>query len=154
VENDGTVGTSRRYWLLVLALIALGALTIFSVGLYFWFIAVGLAVMSPFRARPGIFRPGMAFFVGFLLGYVLVAPLGCSQTMEADPVTGVEAASEVVCTSPIGVQYSGDEPFDPSVAPALLVASATGIIASAAVIFWSRAGGDGGSRRPRRAQPT
>ncbi len=38
--------TSRSYWLIVLVLVALGFLTIFSFGLYFWFIAVALIVMD------------------------------------------------------------------------------------------------------------
>jgi hypothetical protein len=80
----------------------------------------------------------MAFVLGFLLGYVLIAPFGCSQTMEADAETGQETASQVVCTSPIGLEYSGSEPFNPSLAPALLVALATGVVASLAVFLWSR----------------
>lgn len=67
---------SFKYWLVVGVLVAFGVLTIFSIGLYFWFLAVALAMLSPFRSRPQIFLPGLALFLGFLVAYVLVAPWG------------------------------------------------------------------------------
>ena len=123
---------SSRYWLVVGVLIALGALTIFSVGLYLWFLAAALALLSPFRARRRIFLPGLALFVVFLIAYVLIAPWGCSQSLGQDAVTGEETVSPVVCTSPIGIEYTGPEPFDPSRTPALVVAGITAIVAAAA----------------------
>ena len=42
-------GTNLRYWVFALILVALGFLTIFSIGIYFWFIAIALIVASPFR---------------------------------------------------------------------------------------------------------
>jgi len=122
--------TSLRYWLTVLALVALGLLTIFSLGLYFWFIALALVLLSPFRSRPRIFRSGIALFLGFLIGYFLVAPWGCVQSFTADPTTGEETVSPVVCTSSIGIEYSGPEPFDPSRTPALFVGGASAVIAA------------------------
>jgi hypothetical protein len=123
--------TSRRYWLIVLVMIALGILTIFSFGLYFWFIAAGLIVMSPFRARPRVFRSGIALFLGFLIAYVLLAPWGCSQTFISDLTTGEEMLSPIVCTSPVGVEYSGPEPFEPSRTPALVAGGVSAAVASA-----------------------
>jgi len=122
-------GTGRRYWLAVLALVALGWLTIFSFGMYFWFMAVAFAVLSPFRSRPRVFLPGLALFLGFLVGYVLVAPWGCSQSFTSNPTTGEETLSPVVCTSPIGIEYSGAEPFDPSRTQALIAGGALGVVA-------------------------
>lgn len=121
-----------RYWLGVLVLIALGFLTIFSIGMYFWFIALALIVASPFRARPAIFRSAMALFLGFLLGYVLIAPWGCSTTFTSDSTTGEETLSPVVCTSPVGIEYSGPQPFDPSPAPALVAGGVSAVVASLA----------------------
>ena len=119
-----------RYWLRVVLLVGIGFVTIFSVGWYFWFIAVALVVLSPFRSRPRIFRSGMALFAGFLIGYVLVAPWGCSQTMSFDPTTGRGPPSPVICTSPVGIEYSGPAPFNPSQTPALIVGGVTAIVAS------------------------
>lgn len=134
---------SFKYWLVVGVLIALGALTIFSVGLYLWFLAAALALLSPFRSRPQIFLPGLALFLGFLIAYVLVAPWGCSQSFSQSATTGEETVSPVVCTSPIGIEYSGPEPFEPSRTPALIAGSATGLVAAATTWAVIR------SRRPR-----
>lgn len=123
-------GTSFRYWLAVIVLVALGFLTIFSFGLYFWFMAIALAVLSPFRSRPQVFLPGLALFLGFLVAYVLVAPWGCSQSFTSNPTTGEETLSPVVCTSPIGIEYTGTEPFDPSRTPALIAGGATAVVAA------------------------
>jgi hypothetical protein len=123
-------GTSFRYWLAVVVLVALGFLTIFSFGLYFWFMAIALAVLSPFRSRPQVFLPGLALFLGFLVAYVLVAPWGCSQSFTSNPTTGEETLSPVVCTSPIGIEYTGPEPFDPSRTPALIAGGVTAVVAA------------------------
>lgn len=129
--NEAPVrGTSFRYWLAVIVLVALGFLTIFSFGLYFWFMAIVLAVLSPFRSRPQVFLPGLALFLGFLVAYLLVAPWGCSQSFTSNPTTGEETLSPVVCTSPIGIEYTGPEPFDPSRIPALIAGGATAVVAA------------------------
>lgn len=123
-------GTSFRYWVAVLVLVALGFLTIFSFGMYLWFMAIALAVLSPFRSRPQVFLPGLALFLGFLVAYVLVAPWGCSQSFTSNPTTGEESLSPVVCTSPIGIEYTGPEPFDPNRTPALIAGGATAVVAA------------------------
>lgn len=120
--------TGRRYWLIVVILVVLGFLTIFSIGLYFWFVAVALTLLSPLRSRPRVFRSGIGLFLGFLVGYALIAPWGCSQSFTSDTTTGEETVSPVVCTSPIGIKYSGTEPFDPSRNPALIVGGISAIL--------------------------
>lgn len=130
MDASPTEGTSFRYWLVVLVLVALGFLTIFSFGMYFWFMAIALTLLSPFRSRPQVFLPGLALFIGFLVGFVLVAPWGCSQSFTSNPTTGKETLSPVVCTSPIGIEYSGPEPFDPSRTPALIAGGATAVVAA------------------------
>ncbi|MGB7861223.1 MAG: hypothetical protein WBM90_12050 [Acidimicrobiia bacterium] len=120
---------SLKYWLLVVALLAAGVLTIFSIGLYFWVLALALIVMSPFRAKPRIFRSGIALFLGFLFGAALVAPWGCTQSVSASSTMGEEVVSPVVCTSPLGIEYSGADPFEPSPLPAILVGAGLGVMA-------------------------
>lgn len=149
-HNEGmdaapAVGTTFRYWLAVLVLVALGFLTIFSFGMYFWFMAIALAVLSPFRSRPQVFLPGLALFLGFLVGYVLVAPWGCSQSFAANPLTGEETLSPVVCTSPIGIEYTGPEPFDPSRTPALIAGGATAVVAAGVTWIVARSRHDRGA---------
>ena len=125
-----TKEASFKYWLVVGVLFAFGVLTVFSIGLYFWFIAAAMALLSPFRSRPQIFLPGLTLFLGFLIAYVLVAPWGCSQSFSQNVATGEESVSPVVCTSPTGIEYSGPEPFEPSRAPALIAGGATAIVAA------------------------
>lgn len=68
-------------------------------------------------------------FVGFLIGYVLIAPWGCGQSFTSDLTTGEGTASPVICASPIGIEYSGPEPFDPSRTPALIAGSVSALVA-------------------------
>ena len=132
MEATSSGGIGLRYWLIVLILGVLGLLSIFSIGIYFWLLAIALIVLSPFGSRPQIVRPGIALFVGFLIGYVLIAPWGCSQSFTSNPTTGDETLTPVVCTSPIGVEYSGAEPFDPSRTPALVIGGISAVVASVA----------------------
>lgn len=126
---------SLKFWLVVGVLFAFGVLTIFSIGLYFWFMAVALALLSPFRSRPQVFLPGLALFLGFLMAYVLVAPWVCSQSFSQNFASGEETISPVICTSPIGIEYSGPEPFEPSRSPALIAGGVTAT--GAAAVTWA-----------------
>ena len=49
--------------------------------------------------------------------------------------TDVKSVSPVVCTSLVGIEYSGPESFDPSVTPALIVGGVTALVASMAAWF-------------------
>jgi hypothetical protein len=109
--DAGSGKEAFRYWLVVLILVA-------------------FVLLSPFRTRPRVFLPGLALFLGLLVGYVLVAPWTCAQSFSSNPTTGEETLSPIVCTSPTGIEYSGSEPFDPSRTPALLAGAATGAIAA------------------------
>jgi hypothetical protein len=138
MDAQSTARTGLRYWLIVIVLVALGFLTIFSVGLYFWLIAIALTLLSPLRSRPRVFRSGMALCLGFLAGYVAIAPWSCSQSVTSDPTTGEETVSPVVCTSPIGIEYSGSERFDPSRTPAVVGGAVSAAAASAVTWMTNR----------------
>jgi hypothetical protein len=124
--------TSVGYWIIVVALLILGYFTGFTIGPVFWFIAGVMIVLAPFRSRPRIYRTGIALFMGFVIGYVLVAPWACTQSAESDVVTGEQTVSPVVCSSIIGIDYSGPEPFDPSLVPALVSGGVLAAIAGSA----------------------
>lgn len=136
------------YWLGVLVLIAAGFLTIFSIGMYLWFIAIAFLVASFFRSRPAMFRFVMALFVGFLLGYVLFAPWGCSPSFTSNPTTGEETLSPVVCTSPVGIEYSGPQPFVPSRGPAMVAGGVSATIGALAT--WLVTASSHNPRAPRK----
>lgn len=93
---------------------------------------------EPFPFTATIFLPGIALFLGFLVGYLLIAPWGCSQSFTSNPTTGWETVSPVVCISPVGSEYSGPEPFEPSRTRALIAGSLTGVVATA--VTWAGPG--------------
>lgn len=142
--------SGSRYWLVVLILTVLGFLTIFSLGLYFWYLAVALTLLAPFRSRPKVFLPGLALFLGFLFAYVLTAPWGCSQSF-VSTTSGEELTSPVVCTSLVGIEYSGSEPFEPSRTPALIAGVVTGLVAAG--VTWAVVRSQG-HRQPARVTMT
>lgn len=119
------------YWTLIVVLVGLGMISIFSIGALFLALALGLVVLSPFRSRPLVFWPGLALVAGFLAGYTLVAPWSCSQTFWLAP-DGSEVRSPVVCQSPLGIEYAGPEPFEPSRAPGLVAGASVAVASSLA----------------------
>ena len=133
------MGSSDRtdvgYWITIVVLLILGYFTGFTIGPIFWFVAVVMIVLAPFKSRARVFRSGVALFAGFIVGFLLVTPLGCSQTASGDVATGDQTLSPVVCSSIIGIDYSGPEPFEPSVIPALLVGGGLAVVAAGATWF-------------------
>ncbi len=130
MERTATGAGSLSYWLIVVLLLVLGFLSAFSIGPIFWFIAATMIVLSPFRSRPHVFRSALALFGGFLVGYLLVVPFGCTQSASFDPGTGIGVTTPVICRSLTGIEYSGPDPYDPSSIPALIVGGVTAIVAA------------------------
>ena len=125
-----TSKTRSGYWVLVLALIGVGFVFIFSIGGLLWFIALVLIVLSPFRSKPQIFRTGLALFLGFGFGFILVSPFACSLSLQSSVLNGEGQLSDVVCTSLVGITYSGPDPFTPPLTPALLAGTLVAAIAT------------------------
>ena len=85
---------SALYWVLVWLLIAVGLATVFSIGLPLLLLGATLAVLSSFRDRPRVFWPWLLGVVGFIGGYVLIAPLGCTATAISRAGMGPPSQSE------------------------------------------------------------
>ncbi|MDH3607597.1 MAG: hypothetical protein OER12_11445, partial [Acidimicrobiia bacterium] len=113
---------------LVLLLVGFGFITGFSIGIPFLLVGVTLAALSPFRARPRIFWPVLVVVIGFLVGYVLVAPFSCSISEAVDPTTGASTVSPELCRSLLGVEYTGS-PQTPGLTIGVLVALVGGTVA-------------------------
>ncbi len=124
--------TSVGYWVTIVVLLILGYFTGFTIGPVFWFVAAVMILLAPLRPRTRIYRSGVALFMGFAIGYVLVAPFGCSQSSESNVATGEQTHSPVTCSSISGIDYSGPEPFEPSVMPALVVGGGLAVVAAGA----------------------
>ena len=136
--SSSNLTTGASYWIIVLSLLALGLVTIFSIGMALWLVALAMILLSPFRSKPRIFWSGLALVLGFLVGYVLVVPWGCTQTGTFDTATGQETISPIVCRSLTGVEYSGPEPFEPSRTPAVISGGVAAVLA--AIGAWMRLG--------------
>jgi hypothetical protein len=122
------------YWVVVGLLLVFGLLTGFTIGLPFFFLGVVLAVVAPYRHRRSIFWPPILAVVAFVAGFILVAPLGCTATAVAP---GQGATGHTVCTNVVGIDYSGQGIYNPSLLPALLVglATAAAVATLARVLF-------------------
>ncbi len=89
-------------------------------------------VLAPFRSRPRVFWPGLVVVVGFLLGYLAVAPAWCRTSAVA--VESEEPTGPVVCRSLTGITYRGPSGYQPSEVPGLLA----GVLAAlgAGTVTW------------------
>ena len=123
------------YWLTTLALIVFGILAAFSIGWMVLLVALAMVVLAPFRHRPGIYWPPMAAVIGFLVGYLAVAPLSCFAT-----AVPLGTTAPVVCSSLLGIQYTGTIPYTPSQLPGVYAGLAVGLIAAllVGVSLWTR----------------
>ena len=98
-------GLGVLYWVLVVVLIAFGAVGIFSVGLPFLVLGFVLGAIHPLRREPALFWTPVVAVVAFFAGWWLLGPVGCSA--ESTPNGRAERVS---CESLAGVTYDG-EPF-------------------------------------------
>lgn len=103
------------YWTLAIALIAFGAIGIFSIGLPFLALGLTLVAVAPLRRTAALFWPPIAAVIAFFAAWWLLGPVECISEVRATVVErGAEApppASEnVTCESLVGISYDG-EPF-------------------------------------------
>ncbi|MGZ8652050.1 MAG: hypothetical protein ACXWX5_07730 [Actinomycetota bacterium] len=117
------------YWGLVVFLIVFGLLGLLSIGFPFLLLGITLAILSHRRHETGVIAAGVAAIVGFTVGYILVAPLGCTSSGGAPGST-----SHTVCSNIVGIDYSGAGIYHPSLLPGLLV----GILAAVAFALGAR----------------
>jgi hypothetical protein len=110
------------YLALALALALFGYLALFSIGFPFLLTGVLMLALTPVRRRAAIMVPALAWPWVFTIGYVLVAPLGCSTFTMPRIVDGVRGSVEgsTRCNA-LFFTYAGDASYDPPILPALLV---------------------------------
>jgi len=120
------------YWITSLGLIAFGFLGAFSIGRPFFLVGLAMLVLGPVRRRPALFWPPLLAVVAYNVGYWAVAPLYCTAT----EVVG--GPSTTVCSSVLGINYSGSGTYNPSGDPAnmagLLLAAVAFVAALVAII--------------------
>jgi hypothetical protein len=114
------VARTLAYAFLAVVLIIFGYAGLFSVGAPFLLTGLVMLICFPWRRRRGILWPAIAAVWGFTLGYVLIAPLGCSQTGGVPLIQAASAAARTTCNGAF-FDYSGGASFNPPLLPAVLV---------------------------------
>jgi len=132
------------YWIAAVALLLFGFITGFSIGQPIFAVGLAMLVLGPVRHRPRLFWPPMSGVMAFYLGYLAIAPFTCNATA---PAGGV---STTVCSSLIGIRYSGTGIYNPSLLPGQIAGLAIAGVTATAVagILWWR----GKAARSRAAQ--
>ena len=140
IEFGGRGGARPwMYVVLATALILVGIVGMFSIGAPFFLTGLVMLICIPWRRDRAILLPALTAVWGFTLGYILVAPLGCtSSSLErperAHPLgMGVVAAGRAlvrggtVCNGVL-FDYSGGGSYSAPLLPALIAGLAAGLI--------------------------
>lgn len=119
------------YWIVAIALIVFGFLGSFSIGAPFLLMGVALIALGPVRGRGRIFWPVFLGLLTFNIVYWAIAPFSCSTTTSM--TVGADASvSSTVCSSLIGLRYTGLDDSAITGAPATMVGLAAGLSAAVA----------------------
>jgi hypothetical protein len=137
VPRRSRVGAAA-YWAIAVILVGFGYLALFSIGAPFLLTGIALMVVSPWRSRREVLWPALIGVWAFVLGYLLVAPLGCTSRTMAVTAGSPAAASHTTCTNILGIDYSGTGIYNPSLVPALVAAAAAGAAGALATRFLLR----------------
>ena len=118
------------YWVLVAVLLGFGFVAMFSIGMPFLLVGVTLVVLWPVRHRAAVFWPALAAVGAFILGFVLLAPLGCTSSAVATYGSAGTIASPSVttCSNILRLPYHGTGVYNPSLLPALMGAITAGLL--------------------------
>jgi hypothetical protein len=123
------------YGALAVALIFFGAAGIFSIGAPFLLTGLVMLICFPWRRR-GVVLPSIAAVWGFTLGYVLVAPVGCSRT-GGEPAlvrpAAVALARGATRCDGVFFHYVGGAAYRPPLLPAVVVGAALAAVVAFAV---------------------
>jgi hypothetical protein len=131
------MGTAA-YWGVAVLLVGFGFPAVFGIGAPFLLTGIAMMVVSPWRSRRDVLWPTLVGVWVFVLGYLLIAPLGCTSTAVAVTAGSPAATSHTTCTNILGIDYSGTGTYDPSLVPALVVAVGAGVAGALAARFLLR----------------
>jgi hypothetical protein len=128
------MGRLVTYLVLALALILFGFAGLFSIGAPFLLTGMVMLVCFPWRHRRRILWPAVAGVWGFTLGYILLAPIGCTEygTNEGLRLGFLSAAATTTCNG-IFFDYAGGAPYNPPLLPAILIGVLVGLVSAIAV---------------------
>ena len=123
------------YWITSLGLIVFGIVGAWSIGKPFLLVGLAMLLLGPFRRHSFSFWPPLLAVIAYNIGFWTVAPLYCSATSE------VGSVGTTVCTSLIGIRYTGEGNFNPSSMPGVIagvIFAAVTAIATVGFLLWQR----------------
>ena len=125
------------YWFFSLAVLLLGFLTGFSIGVFILPIGVALVILGPARHRPKVYWPILMAVVGFVVGYLLFVPLTCTATTAIPGGDGT-----TVCQSILGPGYRSvgvsEPPTDLARLAGTIAAVVGAVVTLGGLIFFER----------------
>lgn len=130
----------RIYAALALLLIALGIISIASIGLPLLILGTGLLAAWPLRHRRAVFLGVVSAILTFFGVGMAVAPATCRTSAQSTGETRMSRTAETRCTSVIGITYEGGAGYDPPMWPALLGGAAAGVAAGSTLYLLQRLG--------------
>jgi hypothetical protein len=128
------MGRMLAYATLAVVLIIFGFAGLLSIGAPFLLTGIVMLVCFPWRSRREVLWPAISGVWGLTLGYVLLAPIGCStrRTSAGLTIGFVSTAATTTCKG-VFFDYSGGASYHPPLLPALLVGVLVGAVAIIAV---------------------
>ena len=128
------MGRVLAYAAPAVALILFGIAGLFSIGAPFLLTGIVMLACFPWRRRREVLWPAISGVWGLTLGYVLLAPIGCSTgvTSEGLRMGFVSTAATTTCNG-VFFDYSGGASYNPPLLPALLVGLLVGAVAMVGV---------------------
>ncbi|MGH2652880.1 MAG: hypothetical protein ACRDHV_00830 [Actinomycetota bacterium] len=127
---------TAAYLVVAIALALFGYLALFSIGLPFLLTGLLMLTLVAFRRRPEVIAPALLWPWVFTLGYVLVAPLGCTTSATPAVANGLGVLEGATRCNALLFTYAGVAPYSPPIWPALVFGAA---LATGAALLVRRA---------------
>jgi hypothetical protein len=119
----------RLFMPLAMLFTLFGVVAMFSIGLPFVILGLGMIALWPLRSRRNVFTSLVLGLFAFVLVGVLVAPGGCTATATASGTGGA-----VTCTNLLGIDYAGTVPYSAPLWPALLAGAGADALVTAVTL--------------------
>lgn len=121
-DRPWTVG----YWSLAILLTVFGFVDLVAIGAPFLVLGLALLLLGRHRHQRAVFMPGLMGAIGFIVGTLLLLPIGC--TAPSSGSTGERLiGGPTRCAAALGFDYVGASPYSPPLLPALIAGALTGI---------------------------
>ena len=121
------------YIAIAVILLVFGYLALFSIGWPFALTGILMLALIGQRHRFNVLAPALAWPWVFTIGYLVVAPIGCTSTSHAIVPSGTEAVEGWTRCDSLFLTYAGPTPYRPPLLPALLTGVALATAGSFAI---------------------